>query len=72
MRKGRAEVIVVGKYRGGGYTTDFGGYNDILSPDGIVTTITRHRGKGTPPIAIVKNGKQSEDTDDTQGRSFRP
>lgn len=65
MRKGRAEIIIIGRYYGGGYSTDFSDANVVLSPDGISPRIRRHRSSGNPPIVIVKDGKQSEDTDDS-------
>lgn len=48
------EIIVVGRYRGGGYEKDFNLDNAVLSVEGVCRCINAHVGKGTPPIIVVK------------------
>ena len=48
------KIIEVGRYNGGGGYSEFSDYNQILDPEGICKAIVRHRGKGTPPLVLIR------------------
>lgn len=63
VRKMEDRILIVGRYRGGGYEKDFNLDNAILSPSGICRTINAHVSKGSPPIVIIEKEEGKWKTD---------
>lgn len=51
-------LVIVGRFIGGGTYSNYSDNNIILAPTGICRCVDAHRGKGSPPIVIVRRKEE--------------